>query len=69
MDTDTLQDLEVGPPRGESHVNAKLTEDQVRAIRREHEAGVGYTRLARKFNISKAAAARVCLRQTWAHVA
>lgn len=66
MDTQTL---EIGPPRGEAHVNAKLTEDDVRAMRAEHAAGVGYVRLARKYKISKACAARACLRLSWAHVA
>lgn len=68
MYTETTTEV-VGPPRGEAHVNAKLTEEQVRAIRKAHADGFGYTRLARMFGISKACAARVCLRRTWAHVA
>ncbi|MGJ8522263.1 hypothetical protein R84981_000948 [Carnimonas sp. R-84981] len=35
---------------GECHQRAKLTDDDVRAMRADHAAGMGYTRLARKYS-------------------
>lgn len=57
------------PPKGEAHHHAKLTEDQVREIRRRAtDEHVSAYRLARDFGVSEATAARVIKRQSWAHV-
>lgn len=72
MNTNTVEQSEqAGPPRGEDHFNAKLTEAIVREIRALHVSGgggLGYDRLAAKFKISKGAVMRVVRRITWAHV-
>lgn len=56
-------------PRGERHYRSRLTEDQVRAMRAEHDAG-GVTRsvLAAKYGITVMALDRIIYRQTWRHV-
>jgi hypothetical protein len=57
------------PTHGEAHHNAKLTEDQVREIRRraanDHTSAY---RLARDFGVSEVTAARIVQRKTWRHV-
>lgn len=57
-----------GVPRGVEHKNAKLDDDAVREIRRLHEAGYGYHRIAAHFGVSPSCIERVVKRQTWAHV-
>jgi hypothetical protein len=55
---------------GEKHPNAKLTDDQVRTIRREHRPGKGggTFRLARQFGVSPALIWAVAKREAWKHV-
>jgi DNA invertase Pin-like site-specific DNA recombinase len=38
---------------GESHHNAKLTDDQVEKIRCMHDCGLGYQSIANQFGVSK----------------
>lgn len=45
---------------GEDHPNAKLTDHEVDLMRRLHDDGVGYKRLARMFEVSQETAARIC---------
>lgn len=65
-----MADLGVpGPPMGENHTNAKLSEDDVREMRRLHKDGnCGYGRIAKHFRVSRATAYQVIRRFTWAHV-
>jgi hypothetical protein len=56
-------------PRGESHGNAKLTDELVRTIRRLSAEGMGYATIAARINSSKSNVARVVRRQRWTHVA
>ena len=57
-----------GVPRGEQHVNARLSVESVREIRRLHAEGFGYGRIAKAFNISRSQAERIVKRRAWAHV-
>jgi hypothetical protein len=53
-------------PQGEKHSNAKLTEDQVRAIRLDIRTSRA---IAAEFNISQVAVVFIKNRKTWKHVA
>lgn len=65
-----------GPPdyaarslrRGVEHSRAKLTEDQVREIRRRADAGEGCMALSREFGIDGTTASSLIRRLTWKHV-
>ena len=48
---------------GEDHHNAKLTNHEVDMLLELHEAGWGYGRLAKKFDISKSQARNICTGQ------
>lgn len=54
---------------GEHRWSAKLTEDDVREIRRRHSAGESAYSLAKAFNISSSSAENVVNRKRWRHVA
>lgn len=54
---------------GSDHLNAKLTEMDVIAMRKEHSrGGISYKSLGRRYGISDQQAKRVVCRQCWAHV-
>lgn len=53
--------------RGSAHYCAKLTEAQVRAIRRAHRAGQNGV-LARKYGVNRGLIQRVVSRRTWKHI-
>lgn len=56
--------------RGETNEHHKLTEDDVRELRRLHDVeGTSFGALAIRFGISKPQARRIVLRLKWAHVA
>lgn len=55
--------------RGTESHRAKLTEDDVRAIRAAHARGVGYLAASRMFGVSRSAIRFVIRRKTWRHVA
>ena len=56
-------------PRGERHGCAKLTENDVRAIRAEYAVGGTQQRaLAGKYGISRTTVREIVNRHTWAHV-
>lgn len=48
--------------------SAKLSEDDVREIRRLRAAGEQYKPIAERFGVTKQAIFHVCKRQSWAHV-
>lgn len=52
--------------QGQNHYRSKLTEDQVREIRRRHAEP--YSQLAKEFGIHKSTLGAILLRQTWRHV-
>jgi HNH endonuclease len=54
--------------RGASHPNARLTEDDVRAIRKLRAEGMIYRLIAERFHISIALAQGIVVRRLWAHV-
>jgi hypothetical protein len=55
--------------RGEDKATAKLTEDDVREIRRLHfEEGHGHRKLARAFGIMHSGVGKILRRELWAHV-
>lgn len=54
------------PPRGESHMKAKLTEHQVKQIRAE--TGNSQRTLARKYGVAQTSIGRILRRDTWSHV-
>lgn len=56
-------------PRGVDTSMAKLTESQVREIRRRNaEEGIGWRRLSREYGVSGGCVAAVILRKSWAHL-
>lgn len=55
--------------RGESHYKARLTEEQVRAIRAEHEAGTPQRALAKAYGVGKTTIGHIVSGRTWQHVA
>lgn len=46
----------------------RLTEDTIRAIRREREAGATYYALGPKYDMTPSNVRAICLRKSWAHV-
>jgi hypothetical protein len=58
-----------GMPRGERHGRAKLTEDDVRAIRRRHAAGgISQQSLADEYGVKQTVVSQIIRRKRWAHV-
>lgn len=64
-------------PRGESHYRAKLTEDDVRALRAiaaerrellDRLVAISNRALAEKFEVKQSCIERVIYGQTWTHV-
>ena len=55
-------------PRGEQRPWSKLTEEQVRAIRREHAAGASGYGLAKKYGVAAPTITAIVRRKKWAHV-
>lgn len=53
-------------PRGITHFNTTLTEEQVREVKRDPSR---FTDIAKKFNVSFATVQRIKTEETWAHVA
>lgn len=45
---------------GESHANARLSDWQVEMIRTLHADGLSYSQLAKRFDQSKGAIAKIC---------
>lgn len=54
--------------RGERSPKAKLSEADVREMRRLAADGVGYRALARRFGVAYPTARNVVLRERWAHI-
>lgn len=54
--------------RGEKHYRAKVTEEEVREMRRLAQQGATPTELARRFGISDATIGSIVRWQTWRHV-
>jgi len=54
--------------RGETHHNARLTADDVRAIRREREDGHSFGEIARRRGLAIGYVFRIVNRKAWAHV-
>jgi hypothetical protein len=54
---------------GEDHQMAKLTDAEVELIRDLNDHGLGYKRLAVKFDVSPSCIARICRFETRSHVA
>lgn len=57
-----------GLPFGEDHGNAKLSEDDVREIRRLSAGGMSQRALARRFGVSRCPIRRVVRNEGWTHV-
>lgn len=66
---DMCQKGRARPCRGSQNGRAKLTEHDVREIRRLHAAGHGCKRLARQFGVSAFAVLTIFNGQGWRHVA
>ena len=54
--------------QGSAHGNSKLTEDQVREIRRLHAERKTYKEIGRLFGIGKSMIGYIVTRHNWAHV-
>ncbi len=57
-----------GQLKGEAHLSAKLTRNDVLMIREQHAAGTGPTVLGERFGVTKQAIRAITLRKTWKHV-
>lgn len=74
-DRDNLQDAlrkgrgRRGVHRGEDNVCSKLTEQDVRQIRRRVDAGETQTGVAREFGVHKTTVQYLYARKTWRHIA
>jgi HNH endonuclease len=55
-------------PRGSRNRHAKLTEEDVREIRRLHRIGMLQGELKRKFNASRTCISRICNGISWKHL-
>lgn len=53
---------------GQAHPKAKLTEQQVLQIRKEHAAGISYSELAGRYEVDKSNIAAIVTRKTWRHL-
>ena len=56
------------PMRGDAHVRAKLTESRVRAIRKDHKAGMSFAALARREGVRIQTVIDAIRGRTWTHV-
>jgi hypothetical protein len=56
------------PRQGEANRAAKLTDEQVRLARGEHQAGAKIRQLARRFGVHPKTMRRALLGETWSHV-
>lgn len=56
---------DIGYIKGETHHQAKLTADQVRAIRRRRADGAKYTDLMADFGVAKTTIGDICKRKVW----
>jgi hypothetical protein len=63
-----VKDLKVDNRRGAAHGGVKLTEGNVREIRKLAAEGATLRSLAQKFNVSAAMISQIVKRQAWAHV-
>lgn len=57
------------PSRGEANPRARLTDDEVRAIRRRRNAGERSADLAAEFGITSRMVNLIARRERWSHVA
>lgn len=55
-------------PKGSARGHAKLTEDQVRALRQESAEGTTQVALAEKYGVSSGLVCRILQRQIWTHI-
>lgn len=55
-------------PRGEAVKQSRLTEQDVRDIRQQHEHGISMRALARQFGVNKKTVKLIVIRATWKHV-
>jgi hypothetical protein len=60
---ETMEELNLPGNRG-----AKVTEDQVREIRRKHAQGSTLAHLAEEYGLTMASVSNIVRRKTWAHV-
>jgi DNA-binding NarL/FixJ family response regulator len=63
-----MQPLKTGQPPGEAHPSAKLTEAEVRAIRRRTAAGERQKDLAAEFHVSPSSISKIANGKSWAHL-
>ncbi len=55
-------------PKGETHWNAQLTEEKVRAVRLAHQNGVSFHELADQYGIHYGSVVRIVNGQRWSHL-
>ena len=66
---DAIRNSKFHPPRGSAHYCAKLTEDDVREIRRLYATGkFSHQKLALRFGVNKHTISKMVRRQAWKHV-
>lgn len=59
----------INPERGEDRHNAKMTDQNVRNLRRDKAAGLSITLAAARYGIATSTVKRICSRRAWKHVA
>ena len=55
-------------PRGEKHWKTKLTDDDVRTIKRELSKGVTSSELAKRYGVSRTCLHNILTEKSWGHV-
>lgn len=55
-------------PSGSMNSNSKVSEDQIREIRRRVEAGETHVSVARDFPIGRTSVSKIIARESWAHL-
>lgn len=63
-----LEHIKLCAPKGERNANAKLDDEKVKGIRKEIEAGVRCTVIARKYQVCSTAIYRIRDRRGWNHL-
>lgn len=59
----------LAPRRGTDNGRSKLSEDDIRSIRRQYAEGARQVDLAAQFRVAQTLISRIVLRKQWAHVA
>jgi hypothetical protein len=69
LESEHIRTIHPNPPKGEKSPNAKVTENDVRTMRKLYEAGTHAKRqIARMYGLSQKSARNIIERKSWKHV-